>query len=496
MTQRLLLRAALPFAPPLWSPPFEPGFFDRLRPPLHDFQLDLLIRLVVAIGQGYTRILLQLPTGGGKTHLAKALLGGADLAQFIVHRKELIEQTSKAFTLSGIGHGFVASDRPMDLNQAVLLCGIATLAKRLGVVLPPNLAVWDECHHLGAATWIDVMSAYPEDTIHVGLTATPERLDGQGLGRAFQIMLRGPTTAELIRRGFLSPFDYYAPSLPDMTGVTTEGQAEAVMDRPELIGDMVEHYLRLAAGQPGIVFAHSIEHSRHLVEAYRAAGVRAAHIDGEMSTKERERVDGMFRDREIDILSNCALLGEGYDVPGVVYVGLGRRTQSVSLFLQMAGRALRTAPGKDRAVICDHAANAFTHGLPDDDREWSLEGRSARARTGVNDDADPVRQCMECFRVYPSTAKVCPGCGATQSTTPREIKQREGELQKLERETLRAEQEAAKKAAAAARKAEEKACASEADFRELAVRRGYDNPRAWAARQVGMRAQYAQRFRR
>lgn len=493
---RLALRAALPFHPIAFEPPFDPGFFDRLRPAVHDFQLDLLLRLVAAIAQGYTRILLQLPTGGGKTHLAKALLGGADLAQFIVHRKELIEQTSTAFTSSGIAHGFVASDKPLDLDASVLLCGIATLAKRLGVVLPPNLAVWDECHHLGAATWIDVMNAYPDDTIHVGLTATPERLDGQGLGKAFQIMLCGPTTAELIARGFLSPYDYYAPSLPDMTGVTTEGQAEAVMDRPELIGDMVEHYLRLAKGQPGIVFAHSIEHSRHLVDAYRGNGVRAAHIDGEMSTKERERIDGMFRDREIEILSNCALLGEGYDVPGVVYVGLGRRTQSVSLFLQMAGRALRTAPGKDRAIICDHAANAFTHGLPDDEREWSLEGRTKKKPGAVNDDADPVRQCMDCYRVYPSTLKACPGCGATMSTTPREIKQREGELVRLEKEALKARIAEEKKRAAAARKTEEKACQSEADFRALAVARGYDNPRAWATRQIGMRAQYAARFRR
>lgn len=485
---RFALRAALPFCPITWEPPFDPGYFDRLMPPPHDFQYKILLQVVQAIAQGYTRILVQLPTGGGKTHLAKALLGGASQAQFIVHRKELLDQTGKAFTASGISHGFVAADRAYDDTASVLLCGIATLAKRLGIVLPPNLAVWDECHHSSSASWSTVMDSYPDDTIHIGLTATPERLDGQPLGKHFQIMILGPSTAELIRRGFLSPFDYYAPSLPDMTSVRTEGQAEAIMDRPELIGDMVEHYLRLAAGQPGIVFAHSIDHSRHLVEAYRAAGVRAAHIDGEMSSKERERIDGMFRDREIEVLSNCSLLGEGYDVPGVVYVGLGRRTQSVSLYLQMAGRALRTAPGKERAIICDHAANAFTHGLPDDEREWSLEGRCKRASTGVNDDADPVRQCVECFRVYYSYMKACPGCGHTVSTSPREIRQKAGELVKLDREAVKAEKARKKEEAARQRKAEEQACRGYGDYYDLAVKRGYPKAANWARNRAKMKS--------
>jgi superfamily II DNA or RNA helicase len=433
---------------------------------------------------------------------------------FLVHRKELIDQTSTSFEHMGVPHSFVAAKRPYDPTAATLLAGVQTLVNRLDVVLPPNLLIADECHHSVSATWSRVFDANP-DAFILGFTATPERLDGKGLDQHFDIMLVGPSPGELIARGFLSPFDYYAPSLPDFSGVRTEQHAEAIMDRPELIGNMVEHYLRLAKGQSGLLFAHSIQHSKDLVDAFNAEGVRAAHMDGDMSDTERERVDAMLRNRDIDLMSSVALVGEGYDVPDVVYCGIGRRTQSLGWFKQMAGRVLRpvyadgwnidtdaarlaaiAAGPKPRAVIADHAANVFTHGFPDDEVEWSLEGRSARARTGVNDDADPVRQCLGCFRVYPSTAKACPGCGATQSTTPREIKQREGELQKLERESLRAEQEAAKKRAAAARKAEEKACTSEADFRELAVRRGYDNPRAWAARQVGMRAQYAQRFRR
>ena len=515
----LLLRAACPFGLPPFNPlPFNPAYFDQLRPTLHDFQADILWRIVAAIQQGYTRILVQLPTGGGKTHMAKALLGGTDDGQFIVHRKELIEQTSKSFWASRIAHGFVASDKPMDLDAAVLLCGIATLAKRLDIVLPAALIILDEAHHAAATTWHNVLNANP-DAVVIGLTATPQRLDGKGLGDFFQTMIVGPTTAELIRRGFLSDYDYYAPSLPDMAGVRSDAAAEAIMDRPTLIGDMVEHYWRLAKGEPGIVFAHSVKHSLHLVEAYRGNGVRAAHIDGDMSQKERERIDAAFRAREFDVLSNCSLLGEGYDVPGIVYCGLGRRTQSLSLFRQMVGRDLRVvyadgmpfatdaqrlaaiaAGPKPRGIICDHASNVFQHGMPDDDVEWSLDGRAANARAaGCNDDAGPVHQCLTCYRVTPSTVKTCPGCGTEFPVSERLLREQAGILAKLDREAERARAAEAKAEAKMVaevekqiqrrnRKIEERNATTINDLVALALRRGYPSPKGWAKQKMKLRS--------
>lgn len=464
---------------------------------LRDYQLAMLLAAAAHMRNGVRRVLLQLPTGAGKTVMAAQMLSSAahlDMrSQFLVHRKELIKQTSKTFTETGIDHGFIAAGRPMSFDAEVTLAGVQTLAKRLDIVLPPRLAVLDECHHATAATWARVLEAY-EDAFIVGLTATPQRLDGRGLDDHFDVMVQGPSVAELIARGFLSPFDYYAPTIPDMTGVPSLGGdfnkagVEHVMDKPALIGDIVEHYLRLAAGQQGIGFAASREHSRKIVDAFRAHGVRAAHVDGDMD-KERERLDEAFRAGDVDLLSNVDLFGEGYDVPGIVYCGLWRPTKSLALHKQQCGRALRPAPGKERAIICDHAGNAIRLGdLPDTEREWSLQGRAARPRGTGNSDAEPVRQCLTCYRVSPSTVAVCPGCDEPFPAQMREIKVKPGQL-----ERLHAIEE--KKRVAAVRKAEEKACKEYADFYHLAVARGYENPVGWARMRAKFKSNYAARFR-
>ena len=477
---------------------------------LRDYQHDILVRVSALMRQGYRRVLVVLPTGGGKTVLAgEALKCTASLGltgQFLVHRKELIDQTSTSFAGMGLPHGFIASGRPFDPSALTTLAGVQTLVNRLDVALPPNLVIADEAHHAVAVSWDRIFACYPDSFI-LGLTATPQRLDGKGLDAQFDAMVVGPSVAELIARGFLSPFEYYAPSRPDMTGIQTDQQAEAVMDQPDLIGDMVEHYLRLAKGQPGIVFAHSVAHSKHLVDAYCAEGVRAAHMDGDMSDKERERVDAMLRARDVDVVSNVALLGEGYDVPAVVYLGMGRHTNSLGWFKQMAGRPLRVTYAKgapltcdaDRllaiatgpkpgAIICDHASNVFSHGFPDDDVEWSLKGRVKGRGIAATDDVDPVRQCLQCYRCYPSRLPACPGCGAAQTPTPRELKIEAGRLEKLDRETL-------KKQAAAEREREERKCRTFGEFKDLAVRRGYDDPEKWAHARLAARKRSAARFR-
>lgn len=497
-----------------WAIPFRDALVQEIE--LRDYQLDLIRRVVQAMLAGYRRILVVLPTGGGKTVMAAAMLYSASAlgfpSQFIVHRKELIEQTSKTFAGNDLNHSFVAAGKPFDPAAAVLLAGVQTLANRLDLVLPPNTAIIDEAHHATAATWRQVMDAYGDGYI-VGLTATPQRLDGQGLGDHFDVMIEGPTTAELIEWGYLSPFDYYAPSTPDLSSVPTrmgEFAREALaaaLDKPKLIGDIVEHYLRLAKGEQGIVFAASREHSRHLADAFRGEGVRAAHVDGDMSDKERAAIDAAFRAGDLDMMTNVDLFGEGYDVPGVVYCGLGRPTKSVALHLQQCGRDLRVIYGtghdlrtqagriaaiasgpKPKGIICDHAGNANRHGLPDQDRTWTLEGRPKGSRaTGCNDDATPIRQCLVCFRVVPSVVAICPGCDTPFPRQVRELKQEAGELKKIAKAEHAAEM--------ARRKAELRECKTLADFEAFARKHGYKNPEAWASLQKSMRRDYA-RFRR
>ena len=439
------------------------------------------------------RLLLQLPTGGGKTVMAAEMLGGAALkgkrAWFVVHRKELLDQTSRTFAAGGIEHGFIATDFPANPFAPVQLCGIQTLANRLMTVEAPDFIVWDEAHHAVSSTWSRVMNIYP-NARHVGLTATPQRLDGRGLDDHFDEIITGPTVRQLIEAGHLSRYRYYAPGQPDLAGcrVTAgdfnRGDLSSIMGDAALIGDMVATYQRKAPGLQGIIFAVDTEHSRTIAGEFRSAGIKAEHVDGQMKKAERAARVQAFRAGELQILTNCELFGEGFDVPNVSYVGLARPTQSLTLFLQQVGRALRVMPGKDAAIICDHAGNAFRHGMPDDDRQWTLQGRK-KAKRGPSgpSDALPIRQCAECYQVSASTVAVCPGCGTAFPARERPVEFASGELFELERAIT-------KKREAEQRKAEERACKSVADFIALGVKRGYNNPRGWALNQIRVRQQY------
>lgn len=473
--------------------PFDPWDFEQHGP--RDYQLDMLLDLVEAIDAGYRRILLQLPTGGGKTKLATALLASATRAQFIVHRKELIDQTSRAFTEAGVPHSFVAANRPFDPDAAVLIAGIVTLAARLGVVLPPHIVIWDEAHHLNAATWAEVMAAYP-DAIHIGLTATPQRLDGQGLGEHFETMILGPSVRWLIDNAYLSEFDYYGPP-------------PAAEDDAALLGDVVDHYLEHARGKPAIIFATNREHGKTLTAEFVARGVRAIFVDGTMTDRQRDRADKLFRSGEAEVFVNVNIAGEGYDVPNVAYCGIARRTQSLSWFLQMVGRALRPVyesgfdlshlegrqdaiiwGSKPRAIICDHGNNWFLHGMPDDERAWTLDGRLKGSGAGCNADAMPIHQCMNCYMITPSVVRVCPGCATEFPTQTRNIRIKAGTLTKIDRELARQQKDEARKAAAILRKAEERDCKNHQELTELARRRGYKNPPGWATLRMKFRSSW------
>jgi superfamily II DNA or RNA helicase len=471
--------------PPARLIPFD-SYHIRQRA-LRDYQEAIILRAADYMRVGVRRILLQLATGGGKTVMAAAMHGNAAsvglTSEFVVHRKELIDQTSRTFTAFGIQHGFIAAGRPFMDHPDVTIAGVQTLVNRLSGLLPPDLVIIDEAHHATAASWQRVLDAYG-DAFIIGLTATPERLDGRGLDDHFDVMIEGPPVAELIARGFLSEFDYYAPSVPDTTSVHTtagdfnRGEVAELMDKPKLIGDVVEHYGRLAAGEQGIVFAASREHSRHMAEAFTAAGTRAAHVDGSFPDAERTRLVDAFRAGDIRILCNVELFGEGFDVPGIVYCGLARPTKSLALHMQQCGRALRMFEGKDIAILADHAGNALRHGLPDDERRWSLKGREVRQRGAAANDALPVRQCKTCFRVSPSTVTECPGCGEPFPVIVRQLVQEEGELTKVER--MQRQEEARRQ-----RKAEERECKTLEDWHRLAAKRGHK--RGWAKVQWKLR---------
>ena len=331
------------------------------------------------------------------------------------------------------------------------------------------------CHHVASASYTKIFDHYP-NARHIGLTATPERLDGAGLGKYFDAIVEGPSVSWLIENGFLSPYRMFAPSSPDLQGVrTTAGDynradAEAAMSKPQIIGDAVQHYMRLAPGKRNMVFCASVKHSLAVVEKFQSAGLIAAHIDGETEQGQRDRLIEDFAAGRIQVLSSVDLVSEGFDLPSIEVATLLRPTKSLSLYLQQVGRVLRTYPGKSEAIILDHAGNSARHGLPDDERQWSLQGRAKRRKSAITSDEPDVqvKQCPTCYSVH-RPAPCCPRCGfeyPVQGRTPEEV---EGELQEIAR------REASKE-----RKREQGQAETLEDLIRVAKLRGYKHPEHWA----------------
>lgn len=435
----------------------------------------------------HRRVLVQLPTGAGKTALAAAMTKAAadkgTCVFFLVHRVELIRQTALTFQKAGIEFGIISSQYPFRPGMNVYICGIDSLRRRLknGNIPTPKLLFVDEAHHGMSKTWAATMDHYPNAYI-VGLTATPHRLDGKGLSGQFDVMVRGLTVAELIEQDRLSDYDLYAPSTPDVTGVHkragdfAKGEIAEIMDTSKIIGNIVGNWRKYAGGKRTIGFAASIKHSLHMVDAFNQGGIAAAHLDGKSQERDRAQTAQDFADGKIQVLWNVDLFGEGYDLAAqagrpvtVDAVIQARPTQSLSLHLQQVGRALRVKSDGSKAVILDHAGNAMRHGLPDDEREWNLHGAQKGDKSNSSEqDGVAIKQCSECFYVH-RPAPQCPSCGHIYEITGRKIDEVEGELTKVDKEAMR-------KAA----KSEQSKAQSLDALVELGMKRGYKNPVAWA----------------
>ena len=387
------------------SPAHAPAL--SLRP----YQIEKIAEARVLMGQGKKSICLVAPTGAGKTFIAAHIIQSALLkgkrVLFLAHRRELIDQCAAKLRDLGVwDYNVVLSGHPHSRNPdaPVQIASIQTLIRR--EYPPADLVIIDEAHHSAAGQYQTLLKNYP-DAYVLGLTATPERLDGKGLDHIFHDLLNVASVPELVDSGFLVAPQCLGPSQEAVAqlkaalakvkvrgGDYAEDQLGEAMDNPTLVGDIVEHWLEWGVGQKTIVFAANIEHSKHIVSQLQAAGVAAAHLDGTMSLPEREGILSGWRGTAIDVVSNCQILTEGFDYPELSCCILARPTKSVALYLQMVGRVLRTAPGKQGAIILDHAGNIIEHGPPHIERVWSLQGASKK-RTLI--------QTHTCF---------LPGCGA------------------------------------------------------------------------------------
>lgn len=444
---------------------------------LRPHQTKAVDDLRAAYAAGKRAPVLVMATGGGKTHTSASVIGSAlergKRVWFMAHLREILDATGDKLRAEGIAFDWCMSGRTYDPRARVHVVSVQTAARRLAELPKPDLIVIDECHLAVAETYRKVIQAAGNPLL-LGLTATPVRLDGRGLGEMFDTLVQSCTTQELITAGLLVPIRYYAPSRPDLSGVRTiagdyaPGDVASAMNKPSITGDAVAHYTKLARHKPAVVFCTNIRHAQDTAAAFSQAGYAAVAISGDSKPEERDAAMRGLACGDIDVVCNCALWVAGVDVPAIGCVILLAPTKSVTKYLQSVGRGLRTHPGKTDLVVLDHAGNAFTHGLPTDPREWTLQGAKRRAK--ASDDVEPVRQCERCYAVF-TPAPACPQCGHAHVPKPTKLQQRAGELEEL-REVKRQQQDEVKRA----RTIE--------DLQRIAKERGYAQAWVWQMMRV------------
>ena len=448
---------------------------------LRPYQNQLANDIRGAFGSGANRPLAVSPTGSGKTvlfsYITSQVLKRGSRVIIVAHRREILDQISATLKRVGVPHGFIQAGKSTS-NQPAMVASIQTLARRLDTIPAPDLVIIDEAHHAVSKSYVQMFAAWPNAKF-IGVTATPERLDGKGLGAMFDRMVMGPSVQWLIDNGFLAQPVYYAPrEVVDLSQVHTvagdfdRSEAEEIVDTPRITGDAVTHYVRFCNRQRAVAFCISVAHAQHVADTFNSCGIPSASIDGTLDPEVRkQRVEDLTAGK-ILVLTSCELISEGFDLPAVNAAILLRPTQSLSMHLQQVGRALRPYPGKTNAIILDHVGNCLRHGLAEQERDWDLGGREKRLKKSS---LVETKQCSKCFAIFAGT--VCPQCGSQREIAVREIEEVDGELQRLSIEDISKKRE---------ERREEGKCKTLDDFRALAKLRGYKLGWAffrWQARQ-------------
>lgn len=442
----------------------------QLRP----YQSGLIERTRVAIREGFKAPLIVSPVGSGKTvmfsYFASRAISKGKRILILAHRDELIDQISDTLSEFLVPHSFIAAGRSFDPRCPAHVASVFSAVRRLDKIHAPDIIVIDEAHHgIRGSTWGKILDAFP-NAIRIGVTATPVRLSGEALKDMFNSLILGPTVEELIKSGHLCPYKIYAPSTIDTSGIHTRGgdfaKAELAMaaDKPTITGDAIHEYKKHADGKRAIVFCVSIDHTKHVAEQFSKAGYSAKSIDGKMDRSDRKQMVDGFRSGNVQVLTSCDIISEGFDLPAIECAIMLRPTKSLALWIQQTGRALRPYPGKDCAIILDHAGNCMTHGLPDEPREWTLEGRDKKK--GVK---SLVKVCPQCFAAQPIFRDKCKYCEFTFPVKPREIAHVQGSLVEVDPATMRRR-----------KKAENRKANTLEELIALGRSRKYKHPYGWA----------------
>jgi len=412
---------------------------------LREYQRDAIQRVREEMSAGRRRVLLVIATGGGKTVTSSSVILSAvargKRCLFLAHRQELIEQCSKTLTRLGVDHGVIKSNHPkMNIKKPVQVASIQTLIKRKH--WHADLIVIDEAHRSMAKTYMDIIERYDQKKIAVlGLTATPYRMDGKPLGGMYDAMVEVISTQELIDQGFLVEPTVFGSAEIDLSNVDVgsrgdykKSQLSEAMESTILHGEILTNWARICGGALNsntvwykdsegrervsetdcdactVLFAPTVKRSKELVAQFQDAGVRAAHIDGKMTSGERKKILDKLESGEISVVSNVNILTEGWDLPRLECVIGARPTRSKNLYKQMGGRLMRPSDDKRFAFLLDHANWTRTHGFLHEPSKHSLTAPEKRPRKNGGGEK-PLKKCPQCDSVHFIGAKFCPECG-------------------------------------------------------------------------------------
>lgn len=412
---------------------------------LFDYQSEKVDEVFDLIECGCRRILVVSPTGSGKTVMASEIIRRLHVQRkevlFIDHLREITTQTSAKLNEFGVYNGIIQAGIRATPIAGVQVASIQTLSGRFAsgrLELPPAKVIFiDEAHHAVARTYRNILDQYP-DAIVIGLTGTPCRGDGRGLGGVFEVMVICPDVPDLIEKGRLVPTRVYAPTPPDLRGVRVQAgdyvlsQLALRMDQPKLVADILSTWFKHGESRQTVVYATNVGHSVHIRDEFIRAGIVCEHIDGKTELAERTAALDRFKAKEVRVITNCAVFTEGWDCPDIGTVVLARPTKSFGLLWQMLGRGRRTAPGKKDLIVLDHTGAFPKVGMPDDRIEWTLDPdkgahRNRNEEKRKQQSSPTIRECSQCSTLC-ECGKACPHCGFLPAPKRQVIVPKEGDL--------------------------------------------------------------------
>jgi DNA repair protein RadD len=425
---------------------------------LRDYQREQIASLAEALHSGHRRILVQSPTGSGKTHIVASIVAAATLEGLrvlvLATRTRLVRQLHERLEAFGVRHGVVAAPLPELIDHAgpVQIASADTLHRRALTdqrhPLPPaDVVIFDEAHQATAETRLRILQSYPE-ALRIGFTATPARKSGRSLSAAFDCLLMGPSVRNLTSDGVLVPlriFNTPVVTQKELRDIPKDNDNDyatkalgELLARPKLVGDVVSNWVRIANGKRTLVFAVNKAHGAALLESFSREGIPVEMLTDQDGENAREEVIARLEAGTTQVVVNVFLLSLGTDIPSVECIVLARPTRSLTMYLQMVGRGMRAAPGKSHCIIIDHGHVVETLGLPHSDFAWTLESArnvcaEAQKANGRRATQETARTCRECAAMWlvSEQGAPCPGCGWTPAPKSKPIAVQDADLEEL-----------------------------------------------------------------